>query len=831
MVFFASVLARLAARHPRWLAVSGVVFVLACVAVLVSRQSFDSDILNLLPADRPAVQGLKIINTRFAQARELTFVLKGDTPEATEVFHAEVVARLRQAPWVVRILDGPPIESETGVQDLQTLMVPLLLNLPPDDFKEALDSLDPKQITERLRRLRRGWEAGAPAAIMELEGDPLGLLMRALRPILESASMTEGMTTISPDGLTQIIPVVTNQAELGADDCREMMVQVRAFMEDALANTTGDVTLQVTGRSAYVDEISASMKRDIQITSIVSLLAVTALFWVSFRQLLPLAGLAILLSVSALAALAAGSLLFAKLNVIAIGFCSILFGLGDDFGLLLIERFRLERRQGKSFEASVRIAIATLGPGILWVAATTSVGFLALALGGSSGFSQLGAMVALGVFACAAIVTCYLFLFVGRSVSSVVLNPAAWTERMPKKLAFAGKRTAQASAFFLCILSAVAILPFRSLEFDTSPTSMEPRDAPAAIARAEIMSGFPAAFEPLLIVGEFSTAAEAAEKSRALDQQLNFLQRTGMVDAFSSPSPLLVSSEHGRTNAAALNVDRLQSAISAWDAAIVEAGFQPTAFAGARAQLEVLLDVARGGKAEFVWSEILPASSSWNFLLDRMVADDGLATITFVKPAAEYAGPRHATTLEKAILDSGPGWMVTGWSQMLGILVPWAERELAVFGSAVAGVILLILAFVYRDLRIWLIHALGLVFALGATVATLKLTGQRINLLNVLAFPLLLAVGVDYGIHLILALRHDAAELASVIKPVTISGLSTAAGFGSLALASNPSLSGLGSVCAIGVLWSLAVSLFFVLPAAAQFGAKPHGTGTSVTKH
>jgi len=186
-----------------------------------------------------------------------------------------------------------------------------------------------------------------------------------------------------------------------------------------------------------------------------------------------------------------------------------------------------------------------------------------------------------------------------------------------------------------------------------------------------------------------------------------------------------------------------------------------------------------------------------------------------VKPSAAFSGPDHAAAMEAAILEGSPGWMVTGWSQMLGTLVPWAERELMTFGGAVAGVILIILGFVYRDIRLWLVHAAGLALALGGTVATLKVTGLQINLLNVLAFPLLLAVGVDYGIHLILALRHDFSSLASVIKPVTISGLTTAAGFGSLALASNPSLSGLGAVCAIGVMWSLAVSLFFVLPMAA----------------
>ena len=42
-------------------------------------------------------------------------------------------------------------------------------------------------------------------------------------------------------------------------------------------------------------------------------------------------------------------------------------------------------------------------------------------------------------------------------------------------------------------------------------------------------------------------------------------------------------------------------------------------------------------------------------------------------------------------------------------------------------------------------------------------------------------------------------EMTTVFKPVLLSGLTTIAGFGSLATAENPALRGLGTVCALGV--------------------------------
>jgi predicted RND superfamily exporter protein len=53
-----------------------------------------------------------------------------------------------------------------------------------------------------------------------------------------------------------------------------------------------------------------------------------------------------------------------------------------------------------------------------------------------------------------------------------------------------------------------------------------------------------------------------------------------------------------------------------------------------------------------------------------------------------------------------------------------------------------------------------------------------------------------------------------VIKPVALAGLTAIAGFGSLGWAHNPTLSGLGLACAIGLFWSLAATIFFTLPAA-----------------
>jgi predicted RND superfamily exporter protein len=77
---------------------------------------------------------------------------------------------------------------------------------------------------------------------------------------------------------------------------------------------------------------------------------------------------------------------------------------------------------------------------------------------------------------------------------------------------------------------------------------------------------------------------------------------------------------------------------------------------------------------------------------------------------------------------------------------------------------------------------------------------------------------VDYGIYIALAMRSAEArhELATLMKPLLLSGLTTCVGFASLAWAENPALRGLGLLCGIGVGWCLIATFAFVLPACAM---------------
>jgi predicted RND superfamily exporter protein len=188
-----------------------------------------------------------------------------------------------------------------------------------------------------------------------------------------------------------------------------------------------------------------------------------------------------------------------------------------------------------------------------------------------------------------------------------------------------------------------------------------------------------------------------------------------------------------------------------------------------------------------------------------------------IKPSVNIETGEQAARLRSALAIPGVTVGLSGWGYTLAELGPWSERKMFELSVLMVAFNVVLLTLLLRAFKPVLILMLGLALGVGALIATLKAFGIVLNLFNILAFPLVLGVGVDYGIYIALAMRSQdpARELGALMKPVLLSGLTTVVGFGSLAWAQNPALRGLGIVCGTGVAWCLVATFTFVLPACA----------------
>jgi predicted RND superfamily exporter protein len=819
---FSQLIARLVTqRRPLVWATVGVLSA-ASILILVTRLQLDTEVLNLLPSNFESVEGLKIYNSDFAQTRELTFALvaQPDDVDKLEEFAPRFAESLRKQPWCVRVLAGSPMETPEGIHDLQTIAVPLLLNLEPSVFGETIALLQPAKIQERLHRLREEIEAGSPRPQFELQLDPLGLVAPALKPFAANVSLEEEQPLTSADRTARIVLAVTNQRTIGAFDCQKLMRQVNAFRARAHEGWDGGpLQILVTGRSAYVAEISLSMRHDIIVTLLGSMLLVGGVFYIGFQRWLPLLGMGISLFLCCLVALAIGILIFHRLNMVTVGFCAILIGLGVDFAILIFGRYQQARDEGSDHPRAVAESIASLGRAIFFGALTTAVGFLALLLSGSAGFTQLGVLIAIGISFAGLFMTTVFFLFIPRKtpprhgdwIFTLAKNYVRWCVRRPAPMLAISTPT-------LVLLTAIAISPRPSLPIDSSTRSMEPKHSDAGYALQTIMSKMPTRWEPVLGIVRARDQQQLHDYWQAIEARWAKVKNSGAIKSFSTPAALALSPRRTQINRAKLSAIDFAAARQALESAIVADGWSRDAFGPAFKLIGELEADADPATVIPDWRTLLPLSSSWWFLVDRYFSHDPLLTVGFVTTNAPVTSHAQKEMLRRELPVPGVPMILSGWSFTLTDLLPWSRHQLLVISAFMAIFDATLLAVLYRDLRLWLIQIATLIMAIGGMIASMKLLSIPLNLLNVLAFRLVLAIGVDYGIYVLLVwqkareLEHD---VAGVVKPVVLAGLTAIAGFGSLGIANNPTLSGLGIACALGLFWSLVATIFFTLPAAA----------------
>src|ERR1043166_3036166 len=813
------------------------VLIIFCIAILITSLQLDSEVFNVLPGRFSSVQGLKIYDRDFEQTRELTFALvcNPNDVDKLEEFAPVFAERLQQQPWCARVLTGSPMATSAGIRDLQSIAVPLLLNLEPRVFDETMSILQPDKIRDRLHRLRQEVEAGSPRPEFELSFDPLGLIAPALKPFAESTVIEQEQPLTSPDRSMRIFLVVTNQTTVSAFECQRLMHRVNEFRATAIEGWEGaPLQVLVTGRPAFVSEISLSMRYDVVATLLGSVVLVGIIFFAGFRRWLPLVGMAFCLLLSCLVALTAGQLLFGRLSMISVAFCAILVGLGVDFAILTIGRYHQARADGEPHQQAIATSVAKLGRAIFFGALTTAVGFLALVLSGAMSFSQLGVLIAIGIFVAGLFMCSILFLFVRERhgaarhdwLFEVVRNYVRWTVRKPTPMLIS-------SSVVLLLLTAIGFSPVPPLQFEASTRSLEPKNIRAGRALEAIMKNMPVRWEPVLSIVRGRNPQELHDYWQKISAHWQQLRASGKIKSFSTPAALCPSPNWMEANRQRLSTINFQAARETLEQTLDKEGFSRDSFEPAFTLLDDLQHLADENAPLPSWRTQLPESSSWWFLVDRYFGKDPLLTTGFVTTNERVSTHAQSQELGRDLPVAGVPMILSGWSYALADLQPWSHHQLLIISALMAIFDISLLALLYRDLRLWLIQVITLAFGIGAMIASMKLLNIHLNLLNVLSFRLVLAIGVDYGIYVVLVwqrtreIEHD---LAGVLKPVLLAGLTAVSGFGSLALARNPALTGLGTACAIGIFWNLLATVFFTLPAMAIVQPKAAEEALPVTK-
>jgi predicted exporter len=784
------------------------------IALGLSRVRFDVEVLNLLPADSSVVQGLKLYQQNFANARELMITLNAPDADTTEAAARKLAFALRERKDLVAEVTWQPPWLEHPGQSAEFVAF-LWLNQPPAEFSALTNRLSVGNLSNTLAEARERLATSLSPNDLAWSGyDPFGLMRLPEEGGNAPASANSGQEFFaSADGKFRLIFVEAARDLTSYRDCRNWLNEIKALAQArrGSGDLPSDVIVRYTGRPVFVAEIAGGMERDIAGPSAGTLAVIALLFYISHRRWRPLLWLLALLLVILAGTLALGGLIYGTLNVVSLGFASILLGLAEDFGIVLYQESRTHP------ELSVREIRRVGAPGIFWSAVTTAGAFLLLNLSGIPGLGQLGTLVALGV-ALAAVVMLFAYLppLLSQRTSRAGPEVIARTDRSDSearetKTKATRSRSCSSAVWTvtaLFVLAGALLLWQRPPRFDQSPDALRPKHSQAYAALNEIKFRLNRPQEPLWMVIRGQDESEVSRRLAAVEPVLRRAVSNQIVAGFTLPTALWPRPEHQAANRlAALTVIKRREALR-------QAAFASGFTTNSLALTENILDVWQraGTSTNVFW----PTNQNSQWILENVVARGTNAWLAIglihLPPGGAPEHYRKVSELSAELRREGV-WL-SGWELLGPSLAALVKRELFRVLLPILAVVLVALWLAFRNGRDVLLSLATMVFSGVALHLIMVLTGWSWNMMNLMALPLLLGMGVDFSIHMQLALRRHRGDLGfvrcSVGRALLLAGSTTVAGFASLSFASNAGIASLGRVCAAGIVCAMLTAVYLL---------------------
>jgi len=774
------------------------------IVARLARLHFDVEVLDLLPSNVPAVQGLKLYQQHFANARELIVTVKAPDREAAEYAAKSIADNLQRATNLVADATWQPPWFEHPDQTAE-LIAYLWLNQPPEQFASLTARLSETNLASILAATRDELATTlSPNEIGQLSYDPFGLTRLPENVAGTVSGFGQGQELFSSaDGTFRIVFVKARGDLNGYRECTDWFNAVKQNVNTAVP--ADEVKIGYTGRPVFVTEISGSMKHDIMLSVGGTSVIIAILFWIAHRRIKPMLWLLTLLALILAATLALGELIFGAINVISMGFAAILLGLAVDYAVVHYQEALAHP------DLTIPQVRRTIAPAIFWAAVTTISAFLVLNFGGLPGLAQLGSLVGIGVVlsACVMIFAFLPPLFPDR------MQPQPGRDALPRvqadrqvgptenggnsraKIVFA----VTAFLIFFCAAILFSGLP----KMDASANALQPRNSQATGTLEAIKTNLGQKREPLWLFISGHDESEVAHRLDAVLPALNAAVSNQTLSGFTLPNSLWPRPEFQSANR--VSAQLLAAGLDSMRTAVTNAGFSENALGLAMGIFETWQRAA--ATTNVFW----PTNQLCSWIFEKLVAREpqNLFAVGFLYPAT------NATPMSFAQLDSQlprNGVRLSGWELLGQNILAAVKNNLWKLLLPMAGLILLSLWLAFRRFTEISLSLSVLALSGFCLLAVMKILGWQWNLLNLMALPLILGTGVDYSIFMQLALRRLGGDLRlahrSVGRALLLCGGTAIAGFGSLGLSSNAGMSSLGRVCAVGIAGNMLFSIFLL---------------------
>jgi len=761
----------------------------------LTRLRFDTDILSMLPGELPEVKGLKAFHEAFSRNDELIIAIEGGEEDAgTLATAAESLAEKLKADGVVNRARWKPRWNEEP-EGAAELLAYLWLNGDPAQARAQADRLSPdnssNSIKQSLARVATSMEG---LDMVMLAHDPFGFLNHPAVESLVKSSGHGGEAFESEDGRTHLLFADAPSPVRGYREADAWLKKLRASV-GAWQKADGEgLKVRLTGEPAFSSEIGVAMENDLSGSIGITLGLIGLLFWWMQRRFSLLLGLTGILILVFAVAMGVAGWLYGELSIMSLSSAEILIGLAVDYGLVICQEAKVAGHDRKEL-------LAASGKPVFFGALTTTVVFLALNLGGLPGMAQLGSIVAFGLIAAAILMLLVYLPFVAKF--GVNRAPARGDGKMlpPSKVSWA-----ITGGLSLLAIVVLALHGMPGAEF--SSDIMRPSHSEAMETFDHIRKAYPAYNgESLGLVVEADSDARMLERIEEARARVTNAEAEGMVGAVTLPGgwwPDLKTQETNRPVLAAMAKGR-ERLLKEADAA----GFTEEGLALGKAVLDAISRQTASDGLVFPTAE--SAREVMRLFLSRRESGGGYF-LGSIQPA-EGIHPA-AKDYDRFRAITGDGIWLSGWDLFRPAIANLVREDMLRMLVPMFVLLVGMMFAIFRRAGDVVLALFTMVVSTLLLLAIMSLTGLKWNFVNLMATPLLLGTGIDYAIHVTLSLRRTGGDFKELWqgtgKALLFCGASNVIGFGSLVFSSSEALVSLGTVAVIGILLSMATSIFLL---------------------
>ena len=598
------------------------------------------------------------------------------------------------------------------------------------------------------------------------------------------------------------------------------------------------VVVGVTGEVPLSDEEFGSLEENIGLVGAIMLAALLLALWFATRSAKTVLAIVATTAAGLVLTSATGLLAVGTFNLISVAFIPLFVGLGVDFGIQVSVRFNAERLVGATPIAALAAAAERIGEPLLIAAAAIFLGFGAFLPTDYVGIAQLGIISGIGIVIALVLNITLLPALLKLFNPAVPGSQVGFARAAPLDRWLAANRSKVLAGFGAAMLASLVLLPF--VTFDFNPLHLRDPNAPAMRLLTDLTRD--PRFTPnnvSVLAPDIASANRLAARFAALPE----VDQAVTIDSFipaDQPAKLALIEDASllldpainpfepaappddAANAAALVMTSRQLAESAVR--------QPGRLGDSAARLAATFD--RLAKASPAMRQRVEAMlvASLNVTLYQLRISLQATAVTRDDLPPEIAGDwiaRDGRALVRVFPkgNSNNNAVLERFTHAVRAVAPHAtgapvETQQAARTVAKAFIKAGVLAFVLISLLLFAVlrrlrqvaDTLAPVILSGfLTLDTCVIIGQPLNFANIIAFPLLLGVGVAFHIYFVMAWREGVRDLLQtpLTRAVIFSALATGSAFGALWLSDHPGTASMGLILMISLVWTLVCALIF----------------------